>query len=667
LLLAIVFLCIAGYWSFHAVREGLEDIIQGGLESLVKANVRSVELWLRNEKEDVKSWAGEPHLRSQVTALVQGRNTALSSTSPNEEINRTLQTIENEADNFGFAVFVPSGGILASSKNEMNGRKLSPLGLELLSAVFSGETLINRPFRRKSLLEGEASGDEQPVLIAAAPIRDNQGKIVAGLLMQIDPDKDFSQILAGGNVGNTGKSFAFDKEGAVLSATRFDVELKKLGLLPDSPQTSAILNLYAREPDGGLTRMVASASSSGGGVDIEGYRDFRGVKVIGAWEWLEKYGFGIGVEVEKKEVWRVLRPIILAFGGLLFILAAATFAIFISTSLIGRLRERIHVINRLGQYTLVEKIGEGGMGKVFKARHALLRRPTAIKVIRDDRASEEELARFEREVQITSQLTHPNTVEIYDYGRSPEGVFYYAMEYLPGIDLGQLVNIEGQVAVERVIHILRQVCASLNEAHQRKLVHRDIKPPNVMLCTRGGVCDTVKVLDFGLTKEATELEELEKGSSRGILGTPGYIAPERLQAGKEVGILSDIYSVGAVGFFLLTGELVFPADTPMETAWQTVNSQPTRPSERLVRPLPGKLDDLILRCLSPDPAGRPQSSLGIISTLESLDEAASWNQEKARTWWHDQAENIRRQIRLSRPKTAEDSFDTTFDISLTDR
>jgi serine/threonine-protein kinase len=177
----------------------------------------------------------------------------------------------------------------------------------------------------------------------------------------------------------------------------------------------------------------------------------------------------------------------------------------------------------------------------------------------------------------------------------------------------------------------------------------------------------VKVLDFGLTKEATELEELEQGSSRGILGTPGYIAPERLQTGKEVGIPSDIYSVGAVGFFLLTGELVFPADTPMETAWQTVHSQPSRPSERLGRPLPGKLDDLVLRCLSPDPAGRPQNNLEIISILESLDEAGSWTQEKARKWWHDKAENVRQRIRMSRPRATEDSFDTTFDISLTDR
>ena len=209
-------------------------------------------------------------------------------------------------------------------------------------------------------------------------------------------------------------------------------------------------------------------------------------------------------------------------GGLLLVAAAIAFS---SRRMYG-LQKEVERAARLGQYTLEDKIGEGGMGAVYRARHAFLRRPTAVKLIRSGLATPAMLARFEREVQLTSQLTHPNTIAIYDYGRTPEGIFYYAMEYLPGLPLDRVILDDGPQPEARVVHLVSQICASLAEAHRIGLVHRDVKPANVMLCERGGVYDVVKVLDFGLVKELGAEDDAAVTAMGHIVGTPHYMSPE---------------------------------------------------------------------------------------------------------------------------------------------
>ena len=207
-------------------------------------------------------------------------------------------------------------------------------------------------------------------------------------------------------------------------------------------------------------------------------------------------------------------------------IAAAMGAALASSFSAARLHREVSQARRVGQYTLQKRIGGGGMGQVYLARHALLKRPTAIKLLRPDQTSPLTIARFEREVQLTSQLTHPNTIEIFDFGRTPEGLFYYAMEYLPGLTLAELVRQEGPLPAERVICILRQVCGSLKEAHAVGLIHRDIKPQNIMLCERGGQWDFVKVLDFGLVKQLPDGHAPQLTADQQVSGTPLYIAPE---------------------------------------------------------------------------------------------------------------------------------------------
>src|SRR5262249_20741119 len=260
---------------------------------------------------------------------------------------------------------------------------------------------------------------------------------------------------------------------------------------------------------------------------------------------------------------------------------------------------------QIGQYKLEQKLGAGGMGVVYRGQHAMLRRPTAIKMLDVDRVNEASIQRFEREVQITSQLNSPNTVAIYDYGRTPEGVFYYAMEYLDGIDLQKLVERYGPQPVPRVIHILQQVCNSLHEAHSLGLVHRDIKPPNIMLTRRGGEPDVVKVLDFGLVKALDEQKQSGMTDQRGLTGTPLYMSPEAIQLPGSVDARSDLYAVGAVAYFMLTGQPVFKADSVVDLCQKHVAEPPLPPSDLAQKTFPAALESALLSCLEKSRAQRP--------------------------------------------------------------
>ena len=313
------------------------------------------------------------------------------------------------------------------------------------------------------------------------------------------------------------------------------------------------------------------------------------------------------------------------------------------------LRQRVRVAMKLGQYTLTEKIGEGGMGVVYKAQHAMLRRPTAVKLLPAGKSGTHEIARFEREVQLTSALTHPNTIQIYDYGRTPEGTFYYAMEYLDGITLESLVELDGPQPPSRIIDILLQVCGSLAEAHSIGLIHRDIKPANILLCERGKLSDVVKVLDFGLVKVVGD-EGLANLSREGtIAGTPTYMSPEAITSPDRVNARSDLYALGAVAYYLATGHDVFEAKTVVEVCAAHLHSIPERPSKRLAAPLPTDFEDVILWCLSKSPEDRPQDAEQLQTRLSACEDAGHWTEEDRRRWWGSQGHRLQERQRDRQP------------------
>jgi hypothetical protein len=302
------------------------------------------------------------------------------------------------------------------------------------------------------------------------------------------------------------------------------------------------------------------------------------------------------------------------------------------------LQRKVDVAERFGQYTLEQKIGEGGMGEVFRARHALLRRPTALKLLPRSRAGAEAIARFEREVQMTSQLSHPCTIQIYDFGRAADGTFYYAMELVDGLTLHQLVTRGGAQPPGRVAKILADVWASLAEAHGAGLVHRDIKPQNVMLCARGGSYDVVKVLDFGLVNAVDDAARERGAGPRAVAGTPAYIAPEAITDPGRLTCASDLYAVGALGYFLLTGAPVFVGAGAFEILGQHLHSAPVPPSERAGRAVPDRLARLVLTCLAKAPEERPTSADALrAALLADRQLATTWTDEDAERWWREHA------------------------------
>lgn len=310
---------------------------------------------------------------------------------------------------------------------------------------------------------------------------------------------------------------------------------------------------------------------------------------------------------------------------------AFSFVAGVMSDVVHGLQNRVRNAMQLGQYTLLQKLGEGGMGVVYRARHQLLRRPTAVKLLPADRAGADAVARFEREVQRTAELTHPNTVTVFDYGHTHDGTFYYAMELLEGANLRQVVETGGPMPPRRALRVAAQVAGSLREAHGLGLIHRDIKPENVMLCAQGGELDVAKVLDFGLVK-STRGED-PGVTKAGLVGTPRYLSPEALTDPENADGQADVYALGAVLYYLLVGADVFEGKTMMEVCAHHLNTPPRPPSTRAPQAIPADVEALVLASLEKDPAQRPTIAAFATAAEACLAALPRWTDAEARTWW----------------------------------
>jgi len=328
------------------------------------------------------------------------------------------------------------------------------------------------------------------------------------------------------------------------------------------------------------------------------------------------------------------------------------------------LRRRVRDAEQLGQYRLEEKLGEGGMGVVYRASHAFLRRPTAVKLLPPEKAGADNLRRFEQEVQLTASLTHPNTITIFDYGHTSDGLFYYAMEYIDGLILSDLVARSGAQHQGRVADLMRQTASALVEAHGIGLVHRDIKPSNIMvhlLHPHGGAGDCVKVLDFGLVKEVRQEGGIELTNEASLSGTPQYMAPESITSPNTVDARADLYALGAVAYYLLTGTHVFTGKSIVEVASHHLHSAPEPLSSRLGKPVVADLEQLVLGCLAKDPSDRPQSAFELEQRLSECANILPWTSEDARRWWEVHGELSRK------TPPPEGELMLTIDVQLTSR
>lgn len=659
-IIAVVLLSLIGIYVKRAIESTMENSLRSELETLNNIEAAMLETWFNVQESNAESLANNAEVRRLIYPLLDVAPVAPSSSLTGSQIDvqtrlaKALGPALTAHDYAGFLVADKQKRIVAASHTDLVGQQGIAEYDGFLTRGLDGQSCLSPPFASIMTMKDETGRLRTgiPTMFVCAPIRDESFQVVGALALRIRPEDEFSRVLSLGQFGSSGETYAFDKTGRLVSNSRFDDDLILLGLLPDQEGSRSILQLLVRDPGGDLTKghqpvvrrhelplthMAAEAIAGRDGTHVAGYRDYRGVPVVGAWKWLPEAEMGIATEIDYAEAFRPLTILQRTFWALFALLAISSLAIFVFTLVVARLRREAQKAaieaQQIGQYTLEKKLGSGGMGVVYSGRHAMLRRPTAIKMLDVDKVNEATLQRFEREVQITSQLNHPNTVAIYDYGRTPEGVFYYAMEFLDGIDLQSLVERYGPQPVPRVIRILLQVCGSLYEAHSLGLVHRDIKPANIMLNRRGGEPDVVKVLDFGLVKALDDDRTAGQTQQGSLTGTPLYMSPEAIQLPNSVDARSDLYAVGAVGYFLLAGVPVFEAQSVVELCQKHVAAPPTPPSERSKTSIPTQLENALLACLEKSRAKRPQTARDLATLIARCPEAGAWSIEDADAWW----------------------------------
>ncbi len=668
-IIAVVLLAVIGYGIRTAIERTMRESLHSELATLLNVQRAMLDTWLTVQEANAESMANDQQIRAAITEILAATQAPPAGAAAADDEMKPLAAARSAlaaaqarltqelgpgmTAHLFVSYFVTDKDqkVVASSNAELIDRTIAQHE-PFVTRALDGETTASAPFPSTAMLK-DARGNVRtgvPTMYVCAPIRDANFQVIAALGLRIRPEREFTRILQLGRIGQTGETYAINKAGLMVSNGRFDEDLILLGLLPDTDDARSLLSVLVRDPGGNmkegfrpqvrrsqlpLTEIAEAAVSGGSGVLMEPYNDYRGSPSVGAFAWMPEYEMGLITEVDVAEAFRPLAILQWAFFSIFGLLMLSSVAIFVFTLIVARLqrdaRKAAIEAKNLGQYRLEEKIGAGAMGMVYRGHHAMLRRPTAIKLLNVDKVTDASIDRFEREVQITSQLNNPHTVAIYDYGRTPEGVFYYAMEYLDGIDLQTLVDRYGPQPEGRVIHILKQMCGSLYEAHSLGLVHRDIKPANVMLNRRGGEADVVKVLDFGLVKA---LDEKKRGAQTGGLsGTPLYMSPEAIQTPDLVDPRSDLYAVGAIGYFLITGQPVFDATSLVELCQQHVSAVPESPARRLGAAVSPELEAALLACLEKRRDKRPQTARDLAALLDRATGMRSWSFEDADAWW----------------------------------
>jgi len=658
-------LVLLGWWTHARIDTALQRMRSGQLETLLASKTAAFEAWVRAEQSQLRILARDAEFRGPALELIRiaeaGRAAipALKSSPAREALVDYLMPAKDDLGYRDLEIYDARGLLVfAASRQPQAGGQLNRNGLAVLAKVLAGESIFEKPYRVGTMFIGSEGGGTIYTVVGV-PVRGDDGRVEGGLAATRRAYEAFADIIAA-RFGETGEVYAFDRRALMLTPSPLAQEFREEGLLPapaDPSRGSDVdtqLNLRLQDPGRRLspdapvsaegtplplTRLASTALARGPVDDattviLEPYRNYRGAEVIGAWRWLPEYDLVLAAEMETAEAFAPLWHLNTTMGILLGLLVLSVGGGLLATFRVARLRGRLHQLTQLGQYRLLEPIGEGGMGKVYLAEHAALKRPTAIKILSAELRSAEAVARFEREVTVSSRLTHPNTIEIYDYGQTDDGVLYYAMEYVDGLNLAQLVSRYGPVPAGRAIHLLTQVCGSLKEAHVKGVVHRDIKPMNVMVCCRGGLSDVVKVLDFGLAK-LSEGRDTELTKATHVGGTLMYMAPERLTSPRSVDARADIYSLGGVAYYLLTGRPPFESANDLDLVHQLANVRPRRPSDVVDAWIPVDLDRLVTECLEKSPDRRPASIDQVERRLRAIAGEVDWTEDDASRWWRE--------------------------------
>lgn len=644
LLLLLAALLGVGLWAYRGVGESLRDIRSTGLQTLLNTQVEVLDQWVTERRHQVEQMAADASLGEAIARLARSGKGG----KDGEGGRRIIATLLQSANNIDVAalhVADAKGGILASTDEKRIGQQMPPELQPHVAPVLAGKSVFIRPIRS----EDGASAPLPGRVWVITPVHSKEGKVAAMVALGSPAEKRFAGLFRVARPGETGESLAFDDAGWLLSESRHAGELSQRGL-------PSRLHLPLTDTPTRLAAAAIAASKAGKarseGLLLSPYPNYLGHEVIGAWKWLPDHDLGVAIEMEASEAFAPLTYLQIGFAVVIVLMTAVWFSGFLPPQVLASLLPGGGRARQLGPYRLDRQIGEGAISNVYLAQHRHLKRPAALKVLKMQSTTDEWTARFQREVQLASQLSHPNTITIYDYGTGANGEFWYAMEFLEGLSLTELVERYGPVPPARTAYILRQACASLWEAHSCGLVHRDIKPQNIMLCDLRGERDVVKVLDFGLVKQMSGEQTRDLTAMMRILGTPLYMSPERIRNPSDADGRADIYALGAVGFYLLTGKRLFETETEHDLTYQVLHTVPRLASECSPFAVPAELDALIGRCLEKDPAARPQSIAEVASALDALLVHMPWTRAQIEAWWSKHwvsADDPERRFTVSNP------------------
>ena len=643
-------------WITNDLRSSLDRIVATQLNHLVEDQRDKFHIWEAEKLRQASAWADSPKVTQAILELVkiaeQHRPDApelaenLKLAPHADVLQAALEQLVGRP--IKFAVWDRRLLTLAdwNQKHQPNilAEGATADGAAMLTPVMNGQKMMFLPKLGKRVTQAYVMETRAPVVAIFLPVQDAMGSVVAALMVRdYGLEEEFAALCELPSQFATMDCYMLSREGVMLTTSKPAEDLKRGGT-PAGQALDEFNQIFVRDPGADLrqhagaqlgdpktwqpTLLASQIAAGNDGFSVREYRNYLGIPVVGAWRWNKDYEVGLALE---QDFLMAYAPFLRVQNSLSWLLGSCGFALVAAALFSAWLQHRqrsAKSLREVGPYRIRELLGEGGMGRVYLAEHVLMRRPTAIKVLRSDPNDPSTLTRFEREVQLACQLTHPNTISIYDFGRTTSGIFYYSMEYIQGAHLGQLLEYAGPIPAGRCIHILRQLCRALREAHQEGLVHRDIKPQNVMIGNRGGEADFIKLLDYGLVKAFAPGVDESALQTKVVVGTPRFMAPERMASPWLADPRVDIYSVGALAYFLLTGQLPPLYSGVRETGVDAL------PGETVELPANvTQFGQLLSNCMATNPALRPARISTVLQQLDDLSVAHPWRPGDAASWW----------------------------------
>ena len=565
----------------------------------------------------------------------------------------------NDRTKLKYAIWNRSSVLLAdwqyTNPNAGLGGLTTSVGSTMLKRVFDrGASSVELPRPTADTISEKypMESEEQYAMFIVPIFSPDDKTVVIGAMMVRSPVfLDELEGLLSKSVLRDSNTYLLYDRGAIATKAKDLQQIIELPAFADLKKVRGAAIVEARDPGGNVlanfipsedktewswTKPGKTISQPKSGIDVNGYRDYRGRDVVGAWNWIEPLNRLLVLEIPKEEAFKNHIFIDHAFKllyGIPILISLAIGALSLRRAFRG-----IELTNRaLGSYILREKIGEGGLGIVYRAEHKLLGRTAAIKLIKEPLVNSASLKRFEREVRMAAKLSHPNTVSIYDFGMSKDGLLYCAMELVEGVNLAHLISYDPAISLDRCLWIMRQICGAIEEAHEIGLIHRDIKPQNIMICRKGQMLDLIKVVDFGLAKTMADNVNRDVTATRVLIGTPGFIAPERLETPWIADPRIDIFAYGVLSVYLLTGKVPILGVTH-DSLMQLLNMG--RFSEIANNPKFNELVRLLAQCIAPDSNDRPRSMNEIGEKLASIATAFPWSEAQAEVWWQENEQEL---------------------------